>query len=131
MKPPEIVTATQAELDELLTLARTSFPQKQYQLLEGVLGTFVHVMLGLQNAKTSIKRLRHMIFGAPTESKRNVLKALETSAPGGESPLPGVAAAVEGAATPVTDAQAPPAGHGRNGAQAYRRSEERRVGKEC
>ena len=120
MKPPEIVTATQAELDELLTLAKTSFPQKQYQLFEGVLGTFVHVMLGLQNAKTSIKRLRHMIFGAPTESRRNVLKALETSAPGGESPLPAVASAVEGAATPVTDAQAPPAGHGRNGAQAYR-----------
>ena len=32
MKPPEIVTATQAELNELLTLARTSFPQKLYHL---------------------------------------------------------------------------------------------------
>ena len=35
MKPPEIVTATREEIDELLTLARTSFPTKQYELLEG------------------------------------------------------------------------------------------------
>ena len=120
MKPPEIVTATQAELDEILARTRAALSTQQYELLKGVLGTFVYVMLGLQNAKTSIERLRHMIFGAPTESKRNVLKGLDASAPGGESPLPGVAAAVEGAATPVTDAQAPPAGHGRNGAEAYR-----------
>jgi hypothetical protein len=44
-KDPEIVTATREEIDELLTLARTSFPTKQYELLEGVLGTFVYVML--------------------------------------------------------------------------------------
>ena len=39
MKEPALVTATQQELDELLALARTSFPHKQYQLLEGVLGS--------------------------------------------------------------------------------------------
>ena len=37
--------------------------------LEGVLGTFVYVMQALQNAKTSIKRFRQMLFGARTESK--------------------------------------------------------------
>ena len=55
MKPPELINATQAELDELLALAKTTFPARQYQLLEGVLGTFVYVMQALQNAKTSIK----------------------------------------------------------------------------
>ncbi len=44
MKEPELVTATQEEPDEILALARTSFPPKQYQLLEGVLGTFVFVI---------------------------------------------------------------------------------------
>ena len=73
MKRPELVNATQAELDELLTLAKTTFPTRQYELLEGVLGTFVYVMQALQNAKTSLKRFRQMLFGARTESKRNVL----------------------------------------------------------
>ena len=58
MKEPELVSATQDELDEILQLARTSFPDKQYQLLEGVLGTNVYVMLKLQNAKSSIKSKR-------------------------------------------------------------------------
>jgi hypothetical protein len=74
MKPPAVVTATPAELDEILALAKTSFPSRQYELLEGVLGTFVYVMQALQNAKTSIKRFRQMLFGARTESQRNVLK---------------------------------------------------------
>lgn len=73
-KDPEIVTATREEIAELLTLARTSFPAKQYELLEGVLGTFVHVMLKLQDAKTSLKRFQRMLFGARTEHKRNVLE---------------------------------------------------------
>ena len=44
MKPPELVTATQAELDEILALTKPTLPAKQYQLLVGVLGTFVYVM---------------------------------------------------------------------------------------
>ena len=74
MKEPELVTATQQELDEILALAKTSFPRKHYELLEGVLCTFVFVMLKLQNAKTSIKRFQRMLFGARTEHKRNVLE---------------------------------------------------------
>lgn len=119
MKEPELVTATQQELDELLELARTSFPDKQYKLLEGVLGTFVFVMLKMQNAKTSIKRLQQMLFGARTESKRNLALGPK---PGSASTLPlsADAAAVDGAppgqATPPRE---PKPGHGRNGAQAY------------
>ena len=53
MKPPEIVNATQDELDELLAKAKPTFSCEQYLLLERVLGAFVCVMLSLQNAKTS------------------------------------------------------------------------------
>jgi transposase len=118
MKRPELVTATQAQLDELLALAKASFPHQQYQLLEGVLGTFVHVMLTLQNAKTSIKRFRKVLFGARTELKRNVLEDHHASAagnpPAGAGPTP-AEADHDGAPPP----RALP-GHGRNGAQAYR-----------
>jgi len=74
MKEPELVTATQEELDEILQRARPALSDPQYRLLEGVLSTFVYVMLKLQNAKTSIKRFQRMLFGHSTEHKRNVLK---------------------------------------------------------
>jgi hypothetical protein len=38
MKPPELVSATQEELDDILVLTKQTLPAKQYQLLEGVLG---------------------------------------------------------------------------------------------
>ena len=117
MKPPEIVNATQAELDELLMLARTSFPSKQYELLERVFGTFVYVMLSLQNAKTSIKRFQRMLFGHPTEHKRNVLeRAAVAQDPHGQDGT-GSAAALPEAVVPVPKPRLP--GHGRNAAQAY------------
>lgn len=109
MKAPELVNASKAELDELLALAKASFPLQQFELLEGVFGTFVYVMLALQNAKTSIKRFRQMLFGARTESKRNVLKPHAAAAAAGGND--------EKTATAKT--KPPVTGHGRNGAQAY------------
>ena len=116
MKEPELVSATQEELDELLTLARTSFPTKQYELLEGVLATFVYVMLKLQNAKTSIKRFQRMLFGQHTEHKRNVLEHVVAEDPQGQD----AAGSGAGQVSVVLPLPKPrPAGHGRNAAQAY------------
>ena len=122
MKKPEMVSATAAQLDELLALAKLSFPQESYRLLEGVLETFAYVMLSLQNAKTSIKRLRQMLFGARTEHKRNVLKGYggaEQTASGASEP-PAASEATQAQGKQQAKPCAP--GHGRNGAQAYRDS---------
>jgi transposase len=118
MKPPEVVNATPAELDEILALAKASFPSRQYELLEGVLGTFVYVMQALQNAKTSIKRFRQMLFGARTESQRNVLK--QGAAPGNRA-LPVTQDSSREPSQAQAHAAAAPRrpGHGRNGAQVY------------
>lgn len=114
---PDLVTATQEELDELLTLAKTSFPTRQYELLEGVLATFVYVMLKLQNAKTSIKRFQRMLFGARTEHKRNVLERAAVGAdPQGQD---GAGSGPEQAQVVVPVPKPRPPGHGRNAAQAY------------
>jgi transposase len=114
MKGPELVNASKAELDELLVLAKASFPAQQYALLEDVFGTFVHVMLALQNAKTSLKRFRQMLFGARTESKHNLL---------GEQAAEATAATNTGDENVTAAKPKPPAvGHGRNGAQAYANS---------
>jgi transposase len=124
MKPPEIVTATRGELDEILALTKPLLPARHYQLLEGVFGTFEFVMLKLQNAKTSMRRLQRMLFGARTELKRNVLKDAAgaaamtlsdatTQRTDGTAPTEG-----DRALTPPTPPKAK--GHGRNGAQVYR-----------
>lgn len=117
MKEPELVTATPEQLDELLRLAARSFPSKQYELLEGVLGTFVYVMLKLQNAKTSIKRFQRMLFGTRTEHKRNVLgRAAVGVDPHGQD---GAGAGAEPAQVVMPAPKPRPPGHGRNAAQAY------------
>ena len=122
MKPPELVTATQAELDQILALTKPTLPAKQYQLLVGVLGTFVYVMRALQNAKTSVKRFRQMLFGARTESKRRLFEDLGVSATE-EAPLVGAATPAPGdnAGAPAQPVQPAHSGHGRNGAQAFSR----------
>jgi len=115
MKEPELVTATQEELDAILRNAKPALSQQQYQLLEGVLSTFVFVMLKLQNAKTSLKRFQRMLFGARTEHKRNVLEQATASA--------GVEGDTDAAVIPAPDAELPKRprrpGHGRNAAAAY------------
>lgn len=116
---PEFVNATQAQLDELLALAKAaSFPQPQYDLLTGVLGTFVHVMCALQNAKTSLKRFRQMLFGKGTESTANVLKRIGSGADDADGQAG--SAADDPAARPAGVGNEPRKrkGHGRNGAAA-------------
>ena len=119
MKRPEVVNATQAQLDELLAKAKPTFSTQQYELLEGVFGTFVYVMQALQSAKTSVKRFRQMLFGARTESIGNVLKdhgaAGAPASAASDPPVAGDATPAEG----EQEAKPSPPGHGRNGAQAY------------
>jgi len=124
MKKPELVEATQAQLDELLALAKTHFPQPQYELLKGLLATFAYVMPALQSAKTSLKRLRQMLFGDKTESKRN-LRAKHPLATDNPSVLTPEATAAKDdhdeaqSVTQPPTPKAPAPGHGRNGASAY------------
>lgn len=130
MKEPELVAATQEELDEILLRARPALSDQQYRLLEGVLATFVFVMLKLQNAKTSIKRLQRMLFGHRTEHKRNVLERAATagdsdahndagSVPALSGALSGVVSGVVSVSVSVPVPRPPQPGHGRNAAQAY------------
>lgn len=124
MKQPELVSATQAQLDELLALARAaSFPQPQYDLLAGVLGTFIYVMYALQNARTSLKRFRQMLFGKRTESTANVKKMIgsDTDGAGDQAGCAVEPAQDDPDALSAGTSKEPKKrkGHGRNGAAAY------------
>lgn len=118
---PELVNATQAELDALLVLAReASFPKEQYQLLEGVLGTFVYLMQALQNTKTSLERFRKMLFGARTERKQTVLKdCADQPVEDGQGGVDGGALPTKPGAVGVDGEDKKRSGHGRNGAGTY------------
>ena len=129
MKPPEFIGATQAQLDALLALAKPTFPASDYELLKGILDTFSYVMRALQNAKTSLKRFRQMLFGASTESARNLIKGASTpveqpstadTPPGAETSTDKSTpeAPSDQAAKPASP-QPPRVGHGRNGADKY------------
>lgn len=122
MKQPKLVSATQAELEELLALAKAaSFPQDKYQLLEGVLGTFVYVMQLLQNTKSSLRRFRRMLFGLRTENKRNVLKENTGNDEQEQDDNQADAAPGDQGVAPAPDRplKGKRPGHGRNGVQAY------------
>lgn len=122
MKQPELVNVTQAELDALLVLAKSAFPAQQYKLLEDVFGTFSYVMRALQNARTSLKRFRQMLFGAKTESKGNVLGKTDASAAeDGGAGEASQGANIEPLANTPADggAPVPRPGHGRNAANVY------------
>ena len=124
MKEPELVTATQQELDEILLRAKPALSEQQYRLLEGVLGTFVFVMLKLQDAKTSIKRFQRMLFGSRTEHKRNVLELGEnvTDKPPLDAATAGAASVNDGGDDGAKPPRKPKPGHGRNGAHRRHRS---------
>jgi hypothetical protein len=122
MKPPALVSATQEELDEILALTKKTLPTKQYELLAGVLGTFVYVMRALQNAKTSVKRFRQMLFGASTESKKKLFKDLGVATTADETALAGATPPAPGDHDENLPAPLAKPGHGRNAAQAYSNS---------
>ena len=117
MKEPELVSATQEQRDELLELAKPALSERQYRLLEGMLGTFVYVMLKLQNATTSLRRFQQMLFGARTAHKRNLAVGPGPSSASAPALTTDTAAvdddpAVQAALVP----RQPKPGHGRNAA---------------
>ncbi|MEF8700835.1 MAG: IS66 family transposase [Candidatus Accumulibacter sp. UW20] len=121
-KPPEQVDVTPAQIDELLALAKPVFPAPQYARLSQILSTFVFVMQALQNTKLSLARFRQMVFGAPTESKRHLLKPLPQTdeiPAAADAAAPGETAPGESAPAEATPPKPQKPGHGRNSAAKY------------
>lgn len=119
MRPIERVDMNQEELDALLDRARTgALSEEDCAKLKSIIETLSYVTDLLEDRKTTIQKLRQILFGASTEKTSNLVKpgtgqaASETGAggrpadpdpAGGQGPLPGDK----------------PKGHGRNGALSY------------
>ncbi len=93
------------ELAAIVERTRGALGAEDFTKLKAAMDTLAFMQAELQAKGTSIARLRKLLFGAPTEKTREVLKRA------GDRPTGGVQDSPEG--------QAKRPGHGRNGAAAY------------
>jgi len=121
MRPIERVDINQEELDALLERARIGpLSEEDCAKLRGVIETLSYLTDLLEDRKTTIQKLRQILFGASTEKTSNLVKTGAAQSPtegaqaeGGRTATPGPAG--EPGAKPADK----PKGHGRNGALSY------------
>lgn len=112
----EPVELNMEELERLLERAKAGpLSEPDYQALKAAIETLGYLTQLLEDRKTTIDRLRQILFGASTEKTRNVLKTDQatqsTTAESGES---------ASLADPDSEkSEKNTKGHGRNGAEAY------------
>jgi transposase len=116
---PQRQEVRREQMAAILERTRAVLSAEEHATLTGAIETLALVTVQLQTKDASLERLRRMIFGASTETTRNVLGD-DTDGKGG---APGTAAAdADAASTPTQDNAARRAkvpGHGRNAAAAY------------
>jgi hypothetical protein len=104
-KPPSAPTVSREEMAAILERTRAVLSPEEHAKLTGAIDTLAQVTAQLQAKDASIERLRRMLFGAGTETTRNIL---------GEDTQ-----AREISHTSDTTVREKAPGHGRNSAAAY------------
>ena len=116
--PPSLlqrIDVRQEEIAAILERTRAVLSAAEHATLSTIVDTVAWVQAELQTKDASLERLRKMIFGASTETTRNVLGE-DTSKQGS------AVHAADAPSMPISDpasARPKPPGHGRNGAAAY------------
>jgi transposase len=100
------------ELEAILERTREgTLKEEDYEKLKAALETLGHLTNLIGDKETTLRRLRAIIFGACTEKSSRILERLPTDST--------TAAESEDAINAVAHNNAPPKGHGRNGAKDY------------
>jgi len=106
------------ELDTLLERARAGpLSEEEYQKLKAAIATLGYLVDLIEEKGTTIQELRQLLFGRTTEKTRTVLEDAGVKPPPSDQERQ-----AESSPKPK------PKGHGRNGADAYRRGERIKVG---
>jgi transposase len=123
---PEILEVNPTQLDELLRRVEEALDESDATLIRRIFESYLYVTDLVEDKKTSIRRLRELLFGKPTEKTAAVLGRTSdqpqmTMPPGAAAgtPLASGEPASEPAKKTDTDTVPAPGGHGRNGADAY------------
>src|SRR5271170_4841742 len=105
--PPERIEVSVEEISAIVERTQTgALSAEDHAKLKAAIDTFALITAQLQTKDASIERLRHMIFGATTESTRNVLGQTR------EEPT------TAGSAGEAPASRPKPPGHGRTAAAA-------------
>jgi transposase len=127
-----IIELDMDKLEDVLRRAETNeLSEDDCATIRTLFVSYVHLLDLLKNKKTSIDRLRKMLFGASTEKLAAVLGAGKDLPPPAEASATGASANGDADATaqppsagePEETAKKPRKGHGRNGADAYTAAE--------
>ena len=114
---PEIIEFDVTQFEELKRhIEQRAFEEGDYAKLGGVLDAYRYLVELVENKKTSIARLRKLLFGASTEKTANVV-GREASADNGSEPPSSSAADATPSGEEKKREKKP--GHGRNGADRY------------
>ena len=114
MKRPKF-NRVEIDLDHLKQIIeRTPLSDSDRKDLDSAIETLAYLTVELDNKRTTLRRLRGMLFGARTEKASTVLGGADDAKPEPEAKAAGEAAAPAGATKPKRK------GHGRNGAASYR-----------
>jgi transposase len=120
MKAPnqKIIELSTDQVQGLLDRAETGLNEQDYETLKAVFESYVYLTGLVEDKRTTIDRLRKLLFGSPTEKTREVIPP--------EAQPPAVAEGSAGPppqAAPEAEPAKPPPGHGRNGADDYEGAE--------
>jgi transposase len=123
---PEIIEVDPTQLEDVLRRVEEALDEKDATLIRQVFVSYVYVTDLVEDKKTSIRRLRELLFGKRTEKTAAVV-GRPTDKPEATPPNGAAADTVSATGEPVggeekeadTDAAPAPPGHGRNGADAY------------
>lgn len=122
-KAPEILEVTSQQLEELLERAGSNtLRDEDTQLMRSIFASYAEFFQIVGNKNTTIARLRKMMFGAASETSKNVLGDTEDA----PNPSPGDAS-IDTSTDPdsnqddehSSEPPPPPPGHGKHGADAY------------
>ena len=121
MKTPKRIDLDPEQMESFLQRVKDhSLTDEDYEIIKGMAETISFLSRIVQNKKASIGRLVRMLFGAPTEKLKNILKKKD-GGNSGNSPPSGSPGSLE---VPSLDKEgAKRKGHGRNGASKYTAAE--------
>jgi transposase len=107
------------ELEAILQRAKVSpLEEKDCEKIKAVFASYLYLTDLLEDKRTTIDRLRKLLFGSGTEKTREVIETKPGSTEATAAAVPGDIAAATPSAAP--EPAAPRQGHGRNGADDYR-----------
>ncbi len=113
MKPPKLIELKPADVEALLErVEKEALQEGDYEIIKGLIEAFVYLSQAVDDKATALKRLLRIIFGAKTETRAKLFKIAGKSED----------VSAQDVLKEESEPQKQP-GHGRNGADAYKKAE--------